>query len=1011
MLYRVSNKTGQGLAMALLAAFATSAYAQEQPPAADEPSGEVVITGTFIRRSEGFTPASPVAEVSREDFEAHAPKTVADFLTELPYSFNTQFAVGRAVGASNGSGSLNLRNLGAGATLVLLNSRRTVRDAVTLTSVDVNSLVPQIMIDRIEILKDGASSIYGSDAVGGVANFLTRRTFDGFEVIGQGDMREEGPNTDYRVSALWGSQGERGGVIAALEYFKRSPYDWQELRLIDDHIDDINGQWRLAGWPARYTIPNRNASGAVAGPATTIADPLCSEFSAAAFETGTPIVRQGVSYPSNCVSNTAFGHSYNADETRYQAAIETHYEIAEGHVFFGEAQFLRTRTEIGDNPAAAVNPGPGQPSVIIPGYAPSNTFRAANASGVPLYAQSSGIQLGYDKDGVGGNDFLPARDAAGRVIVAGTDPAATANGMPVVPFWEDVTVFNGSRLWGLNCGLVGDPRTRTPCRDYFDPTRYQVDAQRFAAGVEGDLFGGDRWHYMVSGVYAMNSEDDTTFASSFSMPALRAALAGYGGPGCLTPSNDPLQAGSIRPGSGSCQFLNMFGTSVITTPGSLVANSPEVIRYVNAMDWQRFDTSGTTVDVVVSGDLFTLPAGKVGVAIGGQHRRDTWSADFPALQNAGQSDLQVAFTDTTASQSSNALFAEVSVPLVKKDNFGALDLTGAIRYENTGGPGLETTDPKLGLLYSTPSGALAVRGTWSTSFLAPTLYQRFRESAFFANGIDDPLTPGNDNLARLTTLISGNPDLDPQSSENYNLGFTLKPLEKLSLDVDYWHFTFKDQIAMENTTQLAADLATTLDPTKVIRSPAAGTVIYNGVNVGPIVGFNTTYINNAKLETAGVDVGISYSNSLGRFGGLRHSLMATYQTDYAINGLNVEGSRNSRVAGASFAVPWRATLRNSWSLGNNSVQSLLRFTDSYANDATPNAGTIAKPFVESYLVWDLSYAYAFGEHFGLKSSDVSVGVNNVLDKNPPWVPDTNHLLATMYDYSGRHIWMRVKAAF
>jgi len=136
-----------------------------------------------------------------------------------------------------------------------------------------------------------------------------------------------------------------------------------------------------------------------------------------------------------------------------------------------------------------------------------------------------------------------------------------------------------------------------------------------------------------------------------------------------------------------------------------------------------------------------------------------------------------------------------------------------------------------------------------------------------------------------------------------------------------------------------------------------------------------------------------------------HSLQATYQTDYAINGVNAEGSRNSRVAGASFAVPWRATLRNTWFAGNNSVQSLLRFTDSYANDATPNAGTVAKPFVESYVVWDLSYSYK------LEKSDVSFGVNNVTDQNPPWVPDTNHLLATMYDYSGRHFWARFKKSF
>ena len=109
---------------------------------------------------------------------------------------------------------------------MLLNSRRVARDAVTVNNVDVNSLVPQIMIERIEILKDGASSIYGSDAVGGVANFLTRRNFDGFEVQAQGDMREEGttPTTACRRSGA--RRPTSGGIVAAFEYFNRSPFDW-----------------------------------------------------------------------------------------------------------------------------------------------------------------------------------------------------------------------------------------------------------------------------------------------------------------------------------------------------------------------------------------------------------------------------------------------------------------------------------------------------------------------------------------------------------------------------------------------------------------------------------------------------------------------------------------------------------------------------------------------------------------------------------------------------------------
>jgi iron complex outermembrane receptor protein len=304
-----------------------------------------------------------------------------------------------------------------------------------------------------------------------------------------------------------------------------------------------------------------------------------------------------------------------------------------------------------------------------------------------------------------------------------------------------------------------------------------------------------------------------------------------------------------------------------------------------------------------------------------------------------------------------------------------------------------------------------VRGTWSTSFLAPSLYQRFRQNVVFSNAVDDGLTPGNDNLSRVVTTVAGNPLLEPQSSTNYNVGFTLKPSEAWSFDVDYWHFTFEDQISIENAVELARNPATVLDPTKVLRNPAAGTVLVNGVNVGVIVGLNTTYVNNASLETGGFDFAVNHALDLGAGGALRSSLLASYQSSYEINGRDIEGSRNARTAGGSFSVPWRATLRNVWTLGDGSLQSLVRYTDGYANDQTPNAGTFSKPFIEPYISWDLSYSYDFGEWLGLKSSGVAVGVNNVMAKQPPYVPDGNHTLSSMYDYSGRHYWVRLKASF
>ena len=206
----------------------------------------------------------------------------------------------------------------------------------------------------------------------------------------------------------------------------------------------------------------------------------------------------------------------------------------------------------------------------------------------------------------------------------------------------------------------------------------------------------------------------------------------------------------------------MFGTAVTTTPGSLLANTADMIRYVNAMDWQRFDTSPSHADFVVSGDLFKLPAGKVGIASAASIGA-TPGPRISRLFKLGPERPAGGILGQDVTQCSNAIFAEVNVPLVQNDSFGALDLTGAIRYENTGGPGLETTDPKIGLLYATPGGLLALRATWSTSFLAPSLYQRFRENVFFANGIDDPLTPANDNLRPPHHALQGNPDLDPQN--------------------------------------------------------------------------------------------------------------------------------------------------------------------------------------------------------------------------------------------------------
>ncbi|HYM36720.1 MAG TPA: TonB-dependent receptor plug domain-containing protein, partial [Steroidobacteraceae bacterium] len=574
---------------AILAAAALPVIAQEAPADKKTESLETVtVTGSFIRRSEGFTPASPVAAIEKADFDANAPKTVADFLTTLPYSFNSTFTVGRALGSSNGSGSINLRNLGPDATLVLLNSRRIARDPVTVSNVDVNALVPQIAIERVEILKDGASSLYGSDAIGGVANFFTRRKFEGFEFSAQSDTRQVGPSTDVRFSGLWGAQSAKTSIIVAAEYFKRSTYTVESLGILSSRAGTVDAEFRSNAWPARFTVPNRSATGALlsgAGSTATVADPLCSLFTAANTLGGPTVTRPGdaTAYPSTCAQNVILGTSANADEKRFQAFAELHHEFSSSVNFFSELGLLRTRTALVDNPGASINPGLGQPSVIVPGYAPGNQFRATLPNGTLLYAQPSGVTLNYSKPGSNGNVVVPARNAAGAVILnSGADGiVGTADdAVGGVPFWEDATIVAGSRNIGLNCNLQGDPSSNVNCRSSLNQTRYQVDAFRIVTGFEGEL--GHDWHYETAYTFSSNSEADTTLGAAFSMPALRAALAGFGGSGCLTGSNDPLLSGATRPGQGTCQFFNIFGNSVVAAPGSSQANTVDVINYITA---------------------------------------------------------------------------------------------------------------------------------------------------------------------------------------------------------------------------------------------------------------------------------------------------------------------------------------------------------------------------------------------------------------------------------------------
>jgi iron complex outermembrane recepter protein len=968
-----------------------TALAQQPPASAGTSVEEVVVTGSFIRRSSDFTPASPVDVLDREQLEAKAPLSLGEFLAELPYNTNAQVQTGRIPGATvaNGGSNVNLRNLGRNSTLILVNGRRTAKEPTTLSYSDVNSVLPQIMLERTEVLKDGASALYGSDAVAGVVNFITRRGFDGFELTAQDDMKDPGGQHVYRIGALWGADGENTDIQVAAEYFHRPQAFYRDMPVYRNNPETA---YFFNAYPGASVVPNRNAQGALLTTTRTVLDPACGL-----------IVGTRVS-GTQCQADLIYPGVSQSWEERSQARIELQHEFSSHANFYSELGYMRSQTHVADSGSGTVSV---TPAVVIPGYAPSNTFRAVAAGGVPLFAVSSGRQLNYDKNGDGVNEFIPARAANGTVMLnLGVDgiPGTADDAVGGVPFWEDISIAAGSRIIGHHCGLPGQDPTKYPpkiCAELSqNESTYLDDIVSVVGGFEGDIVGS--WQYDAAFTYN-NYEERSKLSSDFWVTGLRRALYGYGGGLCNAQSLDALATGQPLPGTTGCEFFNPFGSAISATPGSALANTMEGVEYVSPPMWDNYGARLMVGDVVFTGELFQLPTGAVAVAIGGQARDEAWEVDFNVLKNLAQTDVNTTpAINLDVNQRVYAAFLEVDVPLFKSDSAGSLDLNGAVRYEKTGGNGLETTDPKFGLLYSTPGRLLAARATWGTSFQAPTLNQRFTQRSGFSS-VTDPRT--NVSLSRVLTDINGNPALEPQTSEAYNLGITVTPLSNLKFDLDYWHYKFEDLVAQENAQAIVN--AYSEDPTRVQRD-----------NNGGIIRILTQFFNAASVETAGFDLGVTYSQDIGRLGRLTNSVLATYVPTYDIQALatspvvDASDSRNSQVSGSFVSIDWRGTLRTTWSLGSHSVQSLLTYTDGFNNDL-PAANGTKFDTIESHVNWDLSYTYRLEgiDRFGVNRGAFSLGVTNVMKSIPPYVGDGSHLLATVYDYSGRHVWGRFTLGF
>ncbi|MEM6858134.1 MAG: TonB-dependent receptor [Pseudomonadota bacterium] len=732
--------------------------------AAGETKGErITVTGSRIVR-DTYSSISPLQVISTENQQAVGAFDPAQILQRSEAASGTQIdATFQGFVLDNGPGSqtINLRGLGAGRTLVLVNGRRLapagVEGAPSNPSIN---LIPASLVDRYDLLTDGASSVYGSDAVGGVVNVILRKDFDGLELQVNGDINPQGSGEDYTISAAWGFTTDRAVFGIGAEYQFRDEVKAEDRDFLRGCTTNLERS--EAGDIFRLGLAD-NAVVSDRTPGVTVSESECivSGISGRIFQ---PFARFGsVYFPANgnianfpvdpITGNTfnfgestdAFGTdldvngdgirdvdfqnvNVNASEAELDRTFISGQELINVFAYgeytfpgeanitpFFEAQYTR---------ADITNTGAGNPQ-IFPSVPADNPFNPCNFVDNPE---------GVDCRSV---------DNALLGLTNGVAPAlSTGFTLPTVPI----------------AAIRGD-------RNNFDVLQEQY---RGVLGVRGDLpFIGPSWTFEIAGSYSRSEGASSRLGIREDRLALALGLdptADYDGDGIADDdgdgiaddynqnidffSGDPTFIGvcategfanpDLLPDDviGGCVPVNLFAPSVLTGAIGDFASQAERDYLFDSRD---FDTTyeQTLLTGYVTGDLFDLPAGPVGVVFGGEWREDSIDSQPDFTASNGLFFGFFADGGATGSKWIRELFGEIDVPLAAGETL-VEELT-----VNVSG---RLTDEEF---YGT-NGTFAIKGGWrpvsplllkfsyGTSFRAPNLRENFLRGQSGFTGIFDP---------------------------------------------------------------------------------------------------------------------------------------------------------------------------------------------------------------------------------------------------------------------------------
>ena len=1010
-------------AFALASAWSLPAFAQESetlPQNAEEgaPAGpDIIVTGSLIRGSSEQAPA-PIDVITADELAKQGSPSVIDLIKNLPTSNGVLGDANQFDARSQGNegvASINLRGLGPQRTLVLLNGKRIVPSGFGVPLVDVN-LIPSAAIGRVEVLKDGAAATYGSDAIAGVVNFITKTDQEGFLV--SGDYRHiDGSKGDYGGAVSFGHKQDGFRVFLSAGYQQRS-----QLQTVDRDFtvrpfaENPQGGYSGGGNPgnfdfngfAPFTDP---VSGRAFGAVNFIRDLGCETVGGFRSLPGSTTDR--------CFTNFGQFDNLVEPEKRFQIFMDTEFELGDSTTLRLNGLWGHSDTQITTSPSYLPTLPPSSNAALggagffqIPTYAPA----------LRDYCRTFGATAGCSVD------------------VAGT-PTEPALAFPVL--FRPV-FLGGNPLFDNKRGSAVSDRESDQFLASAEVRSALSDSLDLTAGVtyseyERVVFGTDTLGDLFQNALAGFGGANCAFASTASRNTLIAGATVGLTPGsaAFTAASNSALAGVA--GTQGCTFFNPFSTAVqvnsvtgqtnpnfagsrntnglSAAPGAGLVNDNATIGNFFRQDLSTVaNTRQCVADVVLSGQSgVSLPGGGIGFAIGAQYRKNYYTRNYSPINNldffpcpgtplnpAATCTPQtgaLGFLGTNRNQRSNAdvyaVFGELQLPITD-----SIQAQLSARYENYGGSVGSTFDPQARIKFQATDW-LAFRGGAGTTFRGP------------------PPQNLSGNLTSLQVIgsafraidITGNPDLTPESATTYSAGVIVDTgIFKASLD--YFRYEFDGPIESEpvsgivtalfgaNGTQNCGNTAFAALQKRFTFSGVTPATPDGVCSVGNVQRLRTNVINSANVKTSGVDFQASLQNEFGDLA-LTGGVAGTYVIDYKVADVTVEGVLVQpafdgvgllNFQTSAYPLPqWKGNAYLQGEIGPHSLRVQYNYIDGYTDQRTTiftgaaTAGTLAGAAVTtgkqigSFKTIDATYRLAMNT-----GTTISVSALNILDKDPPF---------------------------